>query len=77
MLSIQKFVIVMKSVDQLHLMIVEIVDKTLVMIVETFTIVDSVVKHHQQFFLMDSLKMYYNSYPVRNSNIFMPNNLTV
>ena len=77
MLSIQKLVIVMKSVDQLHVMVVEIVDKTLVMIVETSTTVNSVVKHHQQFFLMDSLKMYYNSYPVRNSSIFMPNNLTV
>ena len=77
MLSIQKLVIVMKSVDQLHVMVVEIVDKTLVMIVETSTTVDSVVKHHQQFFLMDNLKMYYNSYPVRNSSIFMPNNLTV
>ena len=77
MLSIQKLVIVMKSVDQLHVMVVEIVDKTLVIIVETLITVNSVVKLHQRFFLVDSLKMYYNSYPVRNSSIFMPNNLTV
>ena len=77
MLSIQKLVIVMKSVDQLHVMVVEIVDKTLVIIVKTLITVNSVVKHHQQFLPMDSLKMYYNSYPVRNSSIFMPNNLTV